>query len=692
MEVAALAGLMGVSYVISRLAGVKSNKSEGFAATASASTASASTASASTASASTANASQSNGIFKPGSQTVVLRSPAKSALSQTPQGASAVAESPELDQMYQNPNGQTYPSEPNPGPYGMPVGYAIKQPLAPPAYSDNPPSPGTVEDFTAQVRMNPAGIEQNPDYLDGDVVSSLSGSPIPSSQFTHNNMVPFFGGSVKQNMRPSMNNSLLDTYTGSGYTQISKKEVTNMFDTQRPFGNPFGLESATDFIESRIELPRNRGGERPFEPTHVQPGIGEKFGFVGKGGFQQFEVNQVMRPKTTDELRTANNPKMTYEGVVVPGANFIANPAYDPGEVRKYRPDRFYIDETNARAGAAAPVGLIKESVRSIQVLPDTTRTETTTEAFGPAASVDTGESYVVGSYRTPMTQQYGGAGYRNGNATNYYTNNVDSPEADYGRASFENRPNERTATSERTMALNVVPADTGQVPVHYQDDARPTRRTEMEDGVSDFGHAVGYAGGAPSATVWDPTDVARTTVKETTINLDYRGIADSAGAPNRLKVYDPKDIARPTQKAQLSNRQYYGSGNNPGWGVMDETFAYNMRTNPNKEQIARGRRPIAGNGGLALNQGDAGRQTAKKLYTDDINDRVNSVNRVEGLTPGVGDIGRVKYRVPLRLDMSAERFTPDIVESVDNNPLQQSIHRNAALASAAAASCVKAY
>ena len=672
MEVAALAGLMGLSYVISRLAGVKpahtgvqtggqtGGQTEGF----------------------NSSTNSTKGIFKPGSQTVVLRSPATSALSQTPQGSSAVAESPELDQMYQTPNGQTYPSEPNPGPYGMPVGYAIKEPLAPPAYSDNPPSPSTVEDFTAQVRMNSAGIEGNPNYLDGDV-SSLSGSPIPSSQFTHNNMVPFFGGSVKQNMRPSMNNSLLDTYTGSGYTQISKKEVPNMFDTQRPFGNPFGLESATDFIESRIELPRNRGGERPFEPTHVQPGIGEKFGFVGKGGFQQFEVNEVMRPKTTDELRVANNPKMTYSGVVVPGANFVTNPASDPGEVRKYRPDRFYIDETNARAGAAAPVGLIKESVRSIQVLPDTTRTETTTEAFGPAGAVDTGESYVVGSYRTPMTQQYGGAGYRNGDATTYYTNDVDSPEADYGRASFENRPNERTATSERTMALNVVPADSGQVPVHYPDDARPTRRAEMEDGVSDYGHAVAYAGGAPSATVWDPTDVARTTVKETTLNLDYRGIAAAASAPNRLKVYDPKDIARPTQKAQLSNRQYYGAGNNPGWGVMDETFAYNMRTNPNKEQIARGRKPIAGNGGLAINQGDPGKQTARKLYTDDLNDRVNSVNRVEGLTPGVGDIGRVKYRVPLRLDVSAERLTPDIVEAVDNNPLQQSLHRNAALAAA---------
>jgi hypothetical protein len=621
--------------------------------------------------------------FKPGSQTVALKSPPTSALALTPQGASAVAPAPELDMMYQTPNGHTYPSEPSPGPYGMPVGYATQQPPLAPKQIDGP-APMTLEDSTAQVRMNPAGIEANPNYMAGDVVSSLSGQAIQSDQFTHNNMVPFFGGRVKQNMKASANNSLLDSYTGAGYTQIAKKEVEAMFDYQRPFGNPFGLESSTDFIESRINTPRNRGGERPFEPTHVGSGVGDGYGMLGKGGFQQLEVNEIMRPRTTNELRVDTNPKVSYLQPVVPGQHFIGNPMDNPGEVRKYRPDRFYIDETNARAGAAAPVDMIKESVRSIQVLPETTRSETSSEAFGPAAGQDTYQSYVTGSYRTPMTQSYGGAGFRNADSTTYYTNNVDSPEADYGRSSFENRPNERTATSERTMALNSVPAESGQVPVHYLDDARPTRRAEMEDGVTDFGPA-GPDGGAPSVTVWDPNDVARTTVKETTIDWNYRGIASAADAPNRLKVYDPSDIARPTQKAQLSNRQYYGPGGNAGWGYMNEDFAYNMRTNPNKEQIAKGRRPIAGNGNIAVFEGDPGRQTAKRLASDDMNDRVNAGNRFESLPPGVGDLGQVKYRVPLRLDVSAERLTTDIVEAVDNNPLQQSIHRIAKLAAQAA-------
>ena len=115
---------------------------------------------------------------------------------------------------------------------------------------------------------------------------------------------------------------------------------------------------------------------------------------------------------------------------------------------------------------------------------------------------------------------------------------------------------------------------------------------------------------------------------------------------------------------------------------LPDETFAYNMRTNPNKELIARGRKPIAGSGQDALFNGDPGRQTSKKLNTDFINDRALAVDRLtaggQGVGPGVGDIGRMEYRVPLKLDVSRERNMYDIIDAVDHNPLMQSLKRNA--------------
>jgi hypothetical protein len=616
------------------------------------------------------------------------RGPNSDPLTIAPKGSSAVGFGPELDMMYKTPNGQTYPSEPNPGPYGTALGYATQKPPYAPGYTPGTtPAPQSIDSNVPMAEYRSDNTEEDPVYVDSNyVISPLSGQKIPSTEFKHNNMQPFFGGRIKQNIAPQANTQVLDAYNGGGSTQMKKREVENMFETSRaPFGNPYGMEDNTEFFQSRIETqaPMVRNGEKPFEPTRVGAGIGEKFGLTGKGGFQQLEINEIMRPKDTNELRAATNPKETYNTPMVPGSHFIGTTATteDLGEVRKYRPDRFYIDETGERYFTTTG-DVIKETVRSVQVLPHTTRPETSVEYEGIASSQDFGESYVTGSFRTPMTQQYGGAGYRNADMTGYYTKDVDGTEADYGKSSIEIRPNERNETSERVMALNAVPADNGLVTAHFTDDARPTRRGETIGNIRITGTPVNYAHtNAPAITIWDKMDIARTTVKESTIYLDRPGIASSASAPNRLKTYDPDDIARPTQKAQLSaNLAWTGPSKSAFQDGMDTTYAYNMRTNPNKEQVSRGRKPIAGSGKNAIFNGDPGRQTTHKLDTDFINDRALAVNRSIDISPGVGDLGRVEYRVPLKLDISRDRNTYDSVAAVDNNPLMQSLSKNASL------------
>lgn len=450
-----------------------------------------------------------------------------------------------------------------------------------------------------------------------------------------------------------------------------------MFDTARaPYGNPYGMEDQTDFIQSRINDPRSRAGERPFEPVRVAPGVNEGFAATGKGGFQQFEVNQYMidNIRRTDDLRTSDNPKETYNQPVVPGQHFIGMAAQEAGEVRKYRPDKFYIDDTGARLFVTTG-DVIKETTRPIQVLKHTTRPETNSDAVGPATSQEFGESYVTGSYRAPMVQQYGGAGYRNADMTTYTTSDTDAPENDYGRSGYEVRPNERNATSERTMGLNLVPAEAGALTIHYDDPNRPTRRQETVGNIRQTGTPVGYAQGAPAITVWDPNDIARTTVREGTINRNWLGqAAPGADGATRLKVYDPEDIARPTQKSQLTNKsEYYGPSNSVNKDFTSHDAAYNMRLNPSKQEIALGRDPMHGNGGsLAVFDGSIN-QTAKKIDADSVNDRANAVNRVVGMTTGVGDIGQVRPRVPLKLDVSRQRNTNDIVAAVNSNPLMAS-------------------
>jgi hypothetical protein len=619
-----------------------------------------------------------------GFQTQAQRGPDTGALANAAQGDSVKGLVQNLDQQFTTLVGSTVMrSEPQPtSQQGLMSGNGYKAP--PVVGGPIVTSPEPIDSATPSVALNPVGIEQSPVYADGEfVVSELTGERMKTTEFKHNNMTPFFGGRVKQNVAPQANSAILDSFSGSGINQIKKREVETMFDTARaPYGNPFGLEGSSDFIQSRINDPRNRAGERPFEPIHVAPAVNEGFGNTGKGGFQQYEVNDYMMKHIprTDDLRTADNPKLTYNQPVVPGQHFIGTAAQDSGEVRKYRPDTFYIDETGERFFVTTG-DVIKEATRPVQVLKHTTRPETSSDAVGPASSQEFGESYVTGSYRTPMAQQYGGAGYRNADMTTYTTANTDAPENDYGRSGIEIRPNERNLTGDRVMGLNLVPADAGMNTVHYDDPSRPTRREETSGTIRQTGTPVGYAGGAPAITVWDPKDVARTTVKEGTIHWDYQGVASSASAPNKLKVYDPDDIAKPTQKAQLSAKSdYFGTPNATNKDFTSHDSAYNMRSNPTKEQIARGRDPLHGNGGsLAVFDGSINQKT-RRLDADSVNDRSNAVNRVVSIPTGVGDLGAMKYRVPLQLNVSDTRNTRDMLSAVYENPLMasQDLTRNA--------------
>ncbi len=613
------------------------------------------------------------------------RGPNTNPLTLREKGASAMGFAPELDMMYQNPNGQTYPSEPTAGPQGNAFGYATQRPpLAPAVPGGARPMPEPIQSQAAMVEMRSDGVEAEPNYVDGKyVVSALSGERIASEDFRHNNMMPFFGGRVKQNIGPQTNNSILDTYTGNGTTQIEKREVETMFNTGKtPYGNPFGMEDNTDFFQSRINDPRGRNNERPFEPVRVAPGVQSGYGTLGNGGFQQLEVNDIMRGAmpTTEKLRVADKPKLTYNQPVVPGQHFVGLPADNAGEVRKHRPDTYYTNEKGER-NFVTNGEYIAETTRPTQVLNYTARPETSDyRMVSGATAQEFNESYVTGSYRTPMTQQYGGAGMRNVSMEGYYTKDVDAAEADYGKSAIEIRPNERLQTGERVMGLNVAQQESGLVTVHYDDKARPTYRAETIGNIRQTGNATGYANGAPLVTVWDPSDVARTTVKEGTVDWDYRGIVGAGDMPNKLKVYDPDDIARPTQKAQLSAKlSYIGPGDSARKNFTSHDAAYNMRLNPNKDQVAKLRKPVAGNGVImgGVMNGEI-YQTTRKLDTDNINDRANAVNRVVEITTGAADIGRVKFRVPPQLDIAAQRNTADMIAAVENNPLNQSLRKNA--------------
>jgi hypothetical protein len=166
---------------------------------------------------------------------------------------------------------------------------------------------------------------------------------IVQSDEGHNNMVPFFGSKVTQSMYNGATDGILDTYTGTGKnTFFHKEEAPAMFKPEPATGLPWGKQVETDFEQSRMVTSLRTNNVFPIQPTLVGPGVNDGYTNLPSGGYQQDAIREFALPKTTDEIRVANKPKLTYEGDVVPGAHFITEMGIQ-APVKKNRPDRFQV-------------------------------------------------------------------------------------------------------------------------------------------------------------------------------------------------------------------------------------------------------------------------------------------------------------------------------------------------------------
>jgi hypothetical protein len=125
----------------------------------------------------------------------------------------------------------------------------------------------------------------------------------------HNNMEPFFGGSIKQNVDPHVFNTKLEKHTGSGVVFPHKKEVKRMFPTvKNPFVN--GMSVSVNRQMDRFIPALHKNNQKPFEEIRVAPGLNKSMNdnSTNIGFHDPYRYT----PKTANELRI--NPKLTYKG------------------------------------------------------------------------------------------------------------------------------------------------------------------------------------------------------------------------------------------------------------------------------------------------------------------------------------------------------------------------------------------
>jgi hypothetical protein len=381
---------------------------------------------------------------------------------------------------------------------------------------------------------------------------SLTGDAINPNTFTHNNMQPFFGSGVKQNLDEFATRGIFETFTGTNDNYQKKKEQGPLFEPQKNVTNIYGTSNLDGYMLDRYQVSQIRSNETPIERTYVGPGLNQGYTATPSGGFQQADTLDYIMPKSTNELRVKTNPKLSYYGRINAGQK-IAKPG-KIGTVYKNRPDTFYIQDPDRYFTTTGAV--TGQAVRPCQVVRFTNRKTTTTKSRkGPAAPVNGTRIAVRGKYRVSDKPQYESDGPRNAtlsglwNILGFGSDDKDRPD-DYGKKGLSIDPNNRGDYTEKGRNGNLKGNDKGTA--RNGQSAQETKRQTMEDSKRDGNMGVSTF----KSKVYDPNHKAKTTVRETTEDNDHNG---HLRGPNRGKVYDPDDVARNTGRQTIEDNDHNG-------------------------------------------------------------------------------------------------------------------------------------
>ena len=387
---------------------------------------------------------------------------------------------------------------------------------------------------------------------------SLTGDPINPENFKHNNMVPFFGGKIMQNVDEYANNSLMENYTGSSMNYRKKTAVPTMFKPQKNISNAgYGFQNLDLNLKDRYIVGNKMNNTKPFESINVGPGLNQGYTSNPTGGFQQADTRDYVLPKTTNQLRAKSNPKISYSGSIITGKAIGLKPG-KIGLLEKNRPDTFYIQTpdmylttTGACTGPKQRPNIVMKHVNR--------KTTQLKKRIGPAAptkgSREKIRSKVKNSRRIIL---------KNDGPRNLGMNRGNKSKDDFGKKNYRLKKTIRQSTSCNTHSSNITRAQ-GADNVQARNTQKP-RRTRKTNVIGNSRWTGNVQGPHNRHTVYDPNDVARTTIKETNI---HNNVTANYNRQDTLKpyVYDPSDIAKVTTKQTTMAKYYVGNAENEGDG-----------------------------------------------------------------------------------------------------------------------------
>ena len=527
-------------------------------------------------------------------------------------------------------------------------------------------------------------------------VNTLTGLPF---EVDHNNMVPFFGGTVKQNMETFSNQSLLDNRTGNTSTFEHKKEIASLYDKspENIYGNPvFATQVDTDrYIPSLY-----RQNERPVEPIYVSA--------PKEGTF-----DNKIRPeyKDVNELRPGNNPKETYTGRIIPGQRGEVRGIQ--AEVVKRRPETFYNKTADHLFKGPGEFIAPKANEDYSENMKSSSRQSYNMEYYGTVntsnsnktiqrikSNVDNSDELASALFQDPKRQTF----------ENDYTRNItasilEKSTNDYGKSGMVQYESERSSTGEKTYLLNANKTEMG-LRLRPQDDIKTTLKENM---FTDNSGYIKTTFDKTSTLVYDMgiSDMtAKQTQKQTLIDNKYTGqVQNENGMGYLVNKYEAKTtgkelitnqgdfVANPNKivkngkiystydnQEKVRNAIHTEYTSNPNYNSeMASRDKYNNAEIRNEKQILiSGERP-SGPQQFQIASGKVSfadiKETNNMKLKEELDNRDKMNVNVSQVIPdknilGYCEKGRFEYDHNPRLNINNTRFEPELITSqLNKNP-----------------------
>ena len=382
-------------------------------------------------------------------------------------------------------------------------------------------------------------------------VSPLTGKPMTREQFMSNSngdvFQPFFGSNVTQNLSEEASRSRLAAHTGvDSMLEFHKKETKPLFKPCKDVNYVNGSPVNTDILSERYNQSRYRNNERPFKQETIAPGLNDKEGRNGSGGFHQIEAQDIARAnyKSIDDLNVRQ--QITYTTPVKPGAAISRRGK--EATVFKNRPETsFHQTMDNQWATPASVVGMAqRENFEARENCKKQSR-----ETIGTSGGV-TVKHRNIETFRKTRRNVYCNSGLRNVSIAHGFDS--ENENSDYGKHSFVAAPNERDTTNTSKHKSNITTI-VKAITKPLEDIMKKTKKENVIGNPRPNGNMNAQI--PKKQTVYDPNDVARTTIKETLIHNSRKG---NVRGPNKLTVYDPNDVAKTTIKETLIHNNRKGN------------------------------------------------------------------------------------------------------------------------------------